>query len=119
MLGQRETGNETYVRGLLSGLALRDDVDVAAAVDPDYQIETSHSPRVTWLRLPTRHNWRRLAADLASLSRSWGAEVVHATYIAPYGSPCPVVVSVHDVSFRRHPEYFSRRDRLLFSVLLP
>jgi glycosyltransferase involved in cell wall biosynthesis len=29
------------------------------------------------------------------------------------------VVSVHDVSFRRYPEYFSWRDRALFSTLLP
>jgi glycosyltransferase involved in cell wall biosynthesis len=119
MLGQRETGNETYVRGLLSGLALRDDIDVAAAVHPDYQVDASDAARVTWLRLPTRNNWRRLARDLARLSRSWGAEVVHATYIAPYGTACPVVVSVHDVSFLRYPQYFSRRDRLLFSILLP
>jgi glycosyltransferase involved in cell wall biosynthesis len=44
---------------------------------------------------------------------------MHATYITPFRSPCPVVVSVHDVSFRRYPQYFSWRDRALFAVLLP
>ena len=117
MLGQRETGNETYVRGLLSGLASLDDVTVAAAIDPDYEIEENSS--VAWLRLPTSSSWRRLSGDLAALCRRWNADIVHSTYLAPYRLPCPAAVSVHDVSFRRFPEFFSLRDRLLFSSLLP
>jgi glycosyltransferase involved in cell wall biosynthesis len=30
-----------------------------------------------------------------------------------------MVVTVHDVSFKHHPEFFSARDRLLFATLLP
>ena len=120
MLGQRETGNETYVRGLLAGLAANG-VTVAAAVEPGYTPEqtSAESPSITWLTLPTKNSWRRLAIDLPRLAREWRADVVHTTYIAPFTSPCPVVVSVHDVSFRRYPEYFSWRDRLLFATLLP
>ena len=117
MLGQRETGNESYVRGLLSGLASLEDVTVAAAVDPSYS-ETSDR-RIEWLRLPTNSSWRRLSGEMAALARRWNADVAHSTYFAPYRLPCPVAVSVHDVSFRRFPEFFSRRDRLLFSTLLP
>jgi glycosyltransferase involved in cell wall biosynthesis len=53
------------------------------------------------------------------MSERWKADILHASYVAPYGLRCPVVVSVHDVSFKRFPEYFSWRDRLLFSTLLP
>jgi glycosyltransferase involved in cell wall biosynthesis len=119
MLGHRETGNETYVRGLLSGLASLDGIAVAAAVQPGHRIVDPSLDSITWLPLPTNSSWRRLCRDLARLCRTWGADVVHSTYIAPYGSPCPVVVSVHDVSFRRYPHYFSWRDRALFSALLP
>lgn len=119
MLGQRETGNETYVRGLLSGLAANG-VTVAAAIEPGYTPATSpaESNAITWLPLPSSNSWRRLAFDLPRLAREWRADVLHVTYIAPFTSPCPVVVSVHDVSFRRYPEYFSWRDRLLFASLL-
>ena len=119
MLGQRETGNETYVRGLLSGLASVEDITVAAAIDPGYRTDAHAASSTTWLRLPTGSNWRRLSGDLARLGSEWGADVVHATYVAPHGSRCPVVVSVHDVSFLRYPQYFSWRDRLLFATLLP
>ena len=119
MLGDRETGNETYVRGLLSGLATLEGVTVAAAIQPGYRAEHGSHDSTTWLPLPTRSSWRRVSGDLARLGRDWGADVVHATYIAPFGSRCPVVLSVHDVSFRRYPEYFSWRDRALFATLLP
>lgn len=118
MLGHRETGNETYVRGLLSGLASFDGVAVAAAVPPEFQIDGSLPRSVTCLPLPTSSSVRRLSGDLARLSERWKADIVQASYVAPYRLRCPVVVSVHDVSFRRFPEYFSWRDRLLFSTLL-
>ncbi|HJR58766.1 MAG TPA: glycosyltransferase family 1 protein [Vicinamibacterales bacterium] len=119
MLGHRETGNETYVRGLLEGLATLDGVAVAAAVQPGHCPDARMPPAIAWLPLPTRSSWRRLAGDLALLARRWNADVIHATYIAPYRSPSPVVVSVHDVSFKRYPQYFSWRDRALFATLLP
>jgi len=41
-----------------------------------------------------RQQLERLSATLrASAARK--ADVIHATYVAPFGSPCPVVVSVH------------------------
>lgn len=117
MLGHRETGNETYVRGLLSGLASLSGVAVAAAVSPDHRADAEPSSSITWLPLPTDSSVRRLSGDLARLSGRWNADVLHATYVAPYRTACPIVISVHDVSFKRFPECFSWRDRLLFSTL--
>jgi glycosyltransferase involved in cell wall biosynthesis len=34
--------------------------------------------------------------------------MLHVQYTSPIGCPVPVVVSVHDVSFLEHPEYFTR-----------
>ena len=116
MLGHKETGNETYVRGLLAGLAARSDVTVAAVVEgPDAAASLPTS--VETLQLPSGSNWNRLITGFAGLCREWRADVAHATYIAPYRVPCPLAVSVHDVSFRRFPEFFSLRDRLMFGTM--
>jgi glycosyltransferase involved in cell wall biosynthesis len=40
------------------------------------------------------------------------------TYNAPPLLRCPLVLTVHDVSFRLYPEYFSPRVRILLSTLL-
>jgi glycosyltransferase involved in cell wall biosynthesis len=31
-------------------------------------------------------------------------------YTAPFTAPCPTIVTIHDVSFAAHPEWFSRRE---------
>jgi glycosyltransferase involved in cell wall biosynthesis len=86
-------------------------------VPPDYRTESASKDSITWLSLPTSSRVSRLSRDLARLGDEWRADVLHASYVAPYRTRCPVVVSVHDVSFRRFPEFFSWRDRLLFSTL--
>jgi glycosyltransferase involved in cell wall biosynthesis len=54
----------------------------------------------------------RLGFDLARKVREDRPDLLHVQYTAPLGCPVPVVVSVHDVSFLEHPEYFTR-DRAL------
>lgn len=120
MLGSRETGNETYVRNLLVGLAEQGSCDVAAAVPPG--VDLSHfsiDPTVERLPLAPPGDWFRLLYTLPSLCRRWRADLLHVTYVGPFFPPCPLIVSVHDVSFRRYPEFFSGMHRLLFSTLLP
>ena len=45
-----------------------------------------------------------------------GAGVIHSTYAMPPHTPLARVVTVHDVSFLRHPEWFTRRHRALLNV---
>ncbi|MCC7490945.1 MAG: glycosyltransferase family 4 protein [Fimbriimonadaceae bacterium] len=52
--------------------------------------------------------WSDSAAPRAI--RRWGAELVHnVAYTLPRGLTCPAVVTVHDVSYARHPEWYPRR----------
>src|SRR4029077_11229021 len=50
----------------------------------------------------------RLGFELAMKLRDDRPDLLHVQYTAPLGCPVPVVVSVHDVSFLEHPEYFTR-----------
>jgi len=34
-------------------------------------------------------------------------------------APCPVITTIHDISFRRHPEWFPPKHRLLLNLLIP
>ena len=48
---------------------------------------------------------------LPRLIRRAHADVLFApAYTAPLRSPVPVVLTIHDVSFAAHPEWFSRRE---------
>lgn len=120
MVGSRETGNETYVVGIMEGLAPLLDGGLAAAVDPalPWPARLAHSP-IRRLPLQPPGAGRRLLDTLPRLCRRWQADILHVTYVAPFVSPARLAVSVHDVSFKRYPDFFSARDRLLFALLLP
>jgi glycosyltransferase involved in cell wall biosynthesis len=111
MLGAGETGNETYLRGLLGGL---DEIGYRALVavsSGDVDVG-GHEPVV----LPRRSDVARLAVDLAALARDHGASVIHSTYAAPLASRAASVLTVHDVSFLTHPEWFSARDLVVLNA---
>lgn len=56
---------------------------------------------------------------LPRLLRRLGASLVHTQYAVPLRSPCPAVVTIHDLSFEREPGLMSRRDRLVFRRVVP
>ena len=119
MLGNKESGNETYVENLLVGLSTINGCQVGAAIKSDLQA----CPKLSGLPIERKPlsplgDWPRLIYSLPRLCRQYGADVLHVTYVAPLYNPCPIVVSVHDISFKRYPDFFSPRDRLLFAVLL-
>jgi glycosyltransferase involved in cell wall biosynthesis len=114
-LGKRQTGNETYVRELLRGLTAIGGASIYAAVERRPVPLDVLGPEVRLLRVPTS-GLGRLAA-LSFLARRLRPDVVHAIYFLPPVTGRPTVLTLHDISFERFPEFFSRsallRDRVL------
>ncbi|MEO8272555.1 MAG: glycosyltransferase family 1 protein [Chloroflexota bacterium] len=113
-LGRRQTGNETYVRELVKCLRERRDLQMLAAVEHDHDLE-GLLPAGLGRRVP-RSGLGRLFA-LSRMARRERVDVLHAIYFLPPLIGRPSVLTVHDISFELHPEFFSRgalaRDRLL------
>lgn len=119
----RYTGDRTYWLNLL-----RDHVRSASECDDEY---------IVYTRLPLPDNLfgqsrrLRLRAVPASNDRVWtlltfpqvlrqdGVDVAHTQYTIPLRAPCPVITTVHDISFRLYPEWFPRRHRLLLNLTVP
>jgi glycosyltransferase involved in cell wall biosynthesis len=116
-IGRRLTGNEVYVRNLLNAFGACDrECEFVAYVSED----TAHEwlpPRIQ-VRPISRNPFVRLGYDLARRVRQDQPDLLHVQYTAPVGCPVPVVVSVHDVSFLEHPEYFpwTRARQLQWTV---
>ncbi len=64
-------------------------------------------------------NIARLVLRAPQALASDRADAAIFSYITPLRSPCPLLVVVHDVSFKLHPEWFSARVRALLGVLVP
>jgi glycosyltransferase involved in cell wall biosynthesis len=114
-LGRRQTGNETYVRELLRAFRDRTDVDLIAAVEAGQPPTGILAPPIRLRRVPSNGLGRLGVMSL--LARRAGVDLVHAVYFLPPATRRPTVLTVHDISFERYPEFFSRlalvRDRLL------
>jgi glycosyltransferase involved in cell wall biosynthesis len=106
-IGRHLTGNEVYVRSLLNAFGGQDrDCDFVAYVSAE-EARAHVSSRIR-TRLVARNPFLRLGVDLAKKVREDRPDLLHVQYTAPLACPVPTVVSVHDVSFLEHPEYFTR-----------
>ncbi len=118
MVGECESGNERYIFNLIKAL-------VAISPPAEFIVAASHpeafddvlKSQKSWQVAPvSAPAWRRLGYELPLLARQRKADLMHVTYAAPPWPGCKVVTTVHDVSFKPHPEWFSRRDQLVLRV---
>src|SRR6516165_5303427 len=106
-IGRHLTGNEVYIRSLLDAFgADRQECEVIAYVSAEGAWQ--HLPRGVQTRRVAANPFLRLGCDLSMKVRQDRPDLLHVQYTAPLACPVPVVVSVHDVSFLEHPEYFTR-----------
>ena len=119
VLGRRRTGDESYVRNLLRTLPVP-----AAAAGLRIAAITRHPELVPEgieaVALPARSQELRMAWALPRALRGLGASLAHTQYALPFRAPCPVVVTIHDLSFEdEDPALMSRRDRWIFRRVVP
>lgn len=104
-IGRRLTGNEVYVRSLLNGFASLDrESEFIAYLSVDRERASLPSRFAT--RRVSSNPFIRLGWDLSYKLGQDRPDLVHVQYTAPLNCPTPVVVTVHDVSFLKHAEYF-------------
>lgn len=111
MLGQRETGNETYMLELVRHAPRQAPahqfflyVEYPDAVPP----EVRAYPNVRIVPLKTHLAAARLLWELPRHAARDALDVLHMSYNAPLRLPpaCALVVTIHDISFEHHPEWF-------------
>lgn len=113
----RFTGDSTYWRGLIEGLSRLDEGDPIIYLDGRMsapELNLSRSLRRKELNAPCGRIWSAWIFP-KSLRRD-GIDVAHVQYSIPPRMPCPTVTTIHDISFRRFPEFFSLKDRLILDL---
>jgi len=118
MVGERESGNERYIMNLIMALdTLAPPADfIVAASHPELFAGKFRNPKRWRVEPVSAPAWRRLGYELPNLARRERVNLMHVTYAGPLWSGCKVLTTVHDVSFRPHPEWFSNRDRLVLRI---
>ncbi|MBL8174977.1 MAG: glycosyltransferase family 4 protein [Bryobacterales bacterium] len=105
-IGQHLTGNEVYIRSLMTSFCTLEDPARFIA----YLSKTEASadiPTGMATRLVSANPFARLGWELPLHLRRDRPCLLHVQYTGPLFCPVPLVVSVHDVSFLEHPGFFS------------
>jgi glycosyltransferase involved in cell wall biosynthesis len=105
-------GVRRYIKGLTRALlALGEPLEIIALGGTDASILPAGVGHVAEPpHLPTNLGWTLVGLPRAATRA--GVDLVHApAYTAPFWSPAPVVLTIHDVSYERHPQWYPyRRD---------
>jgi glycosyltransferase involved in cell wall biosynthesis len=105
-IGQHLTGNETYIRNLLNCFEVLDrEAEFIAYISREEAV--ADVPGRFRKRRVAVNPFVRLGYDLPKRVAEDRPNVLHVQYTAPVACSAPIVVSVHDVSFLEHPEYFT------------
>jgi glycosyltransferase involved in cell wall biosynthesis len=111
-LGSPAAGARRYVRELFGALATVDDSLRIVAVGTPSGIEVPAGVEATPAAssIPTNVGW--MLSGLPRAARKAGLDLFHApAYTAPVRGPRPLVLTIHDVSYERHPEWYPyKRD---------
>ena len=106
-------GIRRYVNGLVGGLlALGEPIELVALGGKVESLPPGISHVAEPTHLPSNAGWTLIGLPRAA--RRGRVDLIHApAYTAPFWSPAPVVLTIHDVSYARHPEWYPyRRDWL-------
>ena len=124
MLGHNETGNETYILELVRAFAQQKTGDTffVYVENPDaLPREARDAAHMRVVTFKTRSGVTRLVRELPERAARDGLDVLHISYNAPLMLPaaCALVVTIHDVSFEEHPEWFPRTLRAFLKWSVP
>jgi glycosyltransferase involved in cell wall biosynthesis len=117
-------GSRTHCLELFSRvIALTPECDFfLLSSDPQTLLSTSDSfglPHVVHVPMPKMPAPARLLWQLPQVVRRWGISLLHTQYISPPLPFCATAVTVHDILFESHKDYFEKAFVLRSRLLVP
>ncbi|QRX82861.1 glycosyltransferase family 1 protein [Glaciimonas sp. PAMC28666] len=116
-------GSRTHVLELFSRvIAQSPDIDFYLFLDKPETLANWSSAfsgaNVQCIKMPHANPVKRLYWQLPRLARQYRLDILHTQYVLPWPLRCLGMVTIHDVLFESHPEYFERIFVLRSRVLM-
>jgi glycosyltransferase involved in cell wall biosynthesis len=120
-IGSRLGGNETYALDVLAALGRFPQHQYFLYVTDEAAAQRAREvcPSASGVRvIGDKNPLVRLGYKLSALCRADRVDVLHVQYVAPFFAP-RIVVSIHDLSFAHHPEWYGRGELMRFRLTVP
>ncbi|MBM4098271.1 MAG: glycosyltransferase family 4 protein, partial [Planctomycetes bacterium] len=116
-IGRGKTGNETYLTGLLEGWkeAKPEGVEMCPIFSAPSTIWTQ---RPASLQIQEAGFFQRHLVELPKARKELKADLYHGVYWMRPWEKEPYVLTVHDISFAVHPEWFRPGEALFYTTLI-
>ncbi|MGH9878714.1 MAG: glycosyltransferase family 4 protein, partial [Nitrososphaerales archaeon] len=75
-------------------------------------------PNVNLVRMEHANPIKRLCVQLPAFQKKYNLDLLHTQYISPIPSFCKTVITLHDILFESHPQYFSPLFNLRSKLLM-
>lgn len=115
------SGTGRYTAELIKALAALDNAPELTCLWPEDVVAPVSGKNVDLVRCAADfvRRFRREQWETARLAQKYGADVVHyPASVAASAGPVPMVVTVHDLCYKTHPEWFSRSRALYYNAFL-
>lgn len=121
LLTGRFTGDRTYWLGLLRAMIplLREEELLLFTDKPLTENALPPSPHWREIVIPSRSGRWWSLFTFPRAARQWAVDIAHLQYSVSPLFRCPVVTTVHDVSFLVGPQWFAWKDRWLLRFSVP
>jgi len=116
-IGTNFSGNEVYIKNVIKNLDRHSRFDYRLFVNKNYNYAGDFTG-TNWktLEFKTRSPFLRLPIEFPRLIRREKLDLLHVQYTAPYFADCPIVSTIHDISFEHYPEFFTRKEASFLKV---
>ncbi len=113
-IGSNLTGNERYIRNLVEQLLAQDSKNEYCFFFTQEHARRQWEKRAANLRTfsVSQNPFRRLGLDLLLQLHRLRPQLFHYQYTGPLVRVSPEIVTIHDVSFAEHPEFYAPGDCL-------
>ena len=109
MLGDRSGGNESFYRGILSGMTPDAGDEYYLFVNSGVDV-TEYEDRFNIVYFKKNSSVYRNCVELRKLCKKYNIDVLHTQYYLPFFAPCKTVVTIHDLSFEHIKDIFTKSE---------
>ncbi|MBT2724004.1 glycosyltransferase family 1 protein [Bacillus sp. ISL-46] len=117
ILSGKFQGSRTYLANLYENILIQDKVNTYNFLGfwEDGKPFEGNSSYITY---KSDSRIKRLAYQSYGLLKEREIDILHSQYISPIFLPCKSVITIHDILFETHPEYFTKSEVIRNKILV-
>ncbi len=120
-IGLKQGGNETYIKELLKAISEIEHSDFKFLIFlsrniliPSFLLKKNFK-----ICRVSKNSFLRFMFELPFKTHINKLDLIHTQYHLPFMISCPGIITVHDISFLRFPEFFPKHLFLKFKIFFP